>query len=141
MAVRWRQGSGKRALAFTRAPLHIVRMSNVATNPNTDVRLSASAAAQIKRILPKQPGAEYLRIAVDGGGCSGFSYRFDFADRRDDDDTLVERDGAGVVIDAVSLPFLEGSEIDYVQELIGAAFKVHNPNAVANCGCGTSFSI
>jgi iron-sulfur cluster assembly protein len=105
------------------------------------VTLSASAAAQIKTILSKQDGANYLRVAVDGGGCSGFSYRFDFADARNADDLLVERDGVGVVIDEVSLPFLEGSEIDYVRELIGSAFKVKNPNATANCGCGTSFSI
>ena len=105
------------------------------------VTVSSSAAEQIKRILGKQDGAKYLRVAVDGGGCSGFSYRFAFADAVNSDDILIERDGAGVVIDTVSLPFLEGSEIDYVTELIGSAFKVHNPNAVANCGCGTSFSI
>ena len=105
------------------------------------VTVSESAAKQIGKILGKQPDARYLRVAVDGGGCSGFSYRFDFAKAKEDDDLLIERDGAGVVIDEVSLPFLEGSEIDYVQELIGSAFKVRNPNAVANCGCGTSFSI
>jgi len=105
------------------------------------VTLSANGAKQITRILSKQAEAKYLRVAVDGGGCSGFSYRFDFAEVINDDDILIERDGAGVVIDTVSLPFLEGSEIDYVTELIGSAFKIHNPNAVANCGCGTSFSI
>jgi len=105
------------------------------------VTMSASAAKQIKAILSKQDGAKYLRVAVDGGGCSGFSYRFDFAKAQNADDIIIERDGVGVVIDEVSLPFLEGSEIDYVRELIGSAFKVHNPNATANCGCGTSFSI
>ena len=105
------------------------------------VTLSENAATQIRKIMGKQPGAEHLRVAVDGGGCSGFSYRFDFADARNEDDILIERDGASVVIDAVSLPFLDGSEIDYVNELIGSAFKIHNPNATANCGCGTSFSI
>ena len=105
------------------------------------VRLSESAAEQIKRILSKQEGAKFLRVAVDGGGCSGFSYRFEFADDQNADDLLIERNGAGVVIDETSLPFLEDSEIDYVRELIGSAFKVHNPNATANCGCGTSFSI
>ena len=108
---------------------------------STAVTVTDSAAAQITKILGGQPGAKYLRVAVDGGGCSGFSYRFDFADARQDDDVLVENGAAGVVIDEVSLPFLEGSEIDYVHELIGSAFKVRNPNAVANCGCGTSFSI
>ena len=108
---------------------------------STAVTVSDSAAAQISKILGGQPGAKYLRVAVDGGGCSGFSYRFDFADAREEDDLLIENGEAGVVIDEVSLPFLEGSEIDYVHELIGSAFKVRNPNAVANCGCGTSFSI
>ena len=82
-----------------------------------------------------------LRIAVEGGECSGFSYKFNFADVTNADDIIIERDGAKVVIDEMSLPFLDGSEIDYVNELIGASFKIHNPNATASCGCGTSFSI
>lgn len=86
-------------------------------------------------------GHEYLRVAVNGGGCSGFSYVFDFADAAGADDLVVERDGAKVVIDDMSLEFLTGSEIDFVEELIGASFKINNPNATANCGCGTSFSI
>ena len=76
-----------------------------------------------------------------GGGCSGFSYTFDLDATVNEDDQLIERDGAKVVIDEASLPFLEGSEIDYVDELIGASFKIHNPNATAACGCGTSFSV
>jgi len=84
---------------------------------------------------------DYLRVAVEGGGCSGFSYKFDFADSVNDDDLLIERDGARVLIDEMSLEFLSGSEIDYANELIGSAFKINNPNATANCGCGTSFSI
>lgn len=82
-----------------------------------------------------------LRVAVIGGGCSGFSYTFDFADAPDDDDLVIERDGATVVIDSTSLEFLNGSEIDFSDELIGAAFKINNPNATSGCGCGTSFSI
>ena len=82
-----------------------------------------------------------LRVTVEGGGCSGFSYKFDFADTINTDDIVIERDGAKVVIDEMSLPFLDGSEIDYVNELIGASFKIHNPNATASCGCGTSFSV
>ncbi|MEL6687248.1 MAG: iron-sulfur cluster insertion protein ErpA [Pseudomonadota bacterium] len=105
------------------------------------ITLSASAAKQINAIMAKQGVDKLLRVAVDGGGCSGFSYRFEFADKPNDDDILIERDGAGVVIDEMSIPFLEGSEIDYSRELIGAAFKINNPNATANCGCGTSFSI
>jgi len=106
-----------------------------------DVTLSASAAKQIKAIMASQSTDGLLRIGVVGGGCSGFSYTFDLETEIKGDDTLIERDGARVVIDESSLPFLEGSEIDYVDELIGASFKIHNPNATAACGCGTSFSV
>ncbi len=82
-----------------------------------------------------------LRVSVDGGGCSGFSYKFDFATAADPDDLVIERDGAQVAIDDVSLEFLKGAEIDFTEELIGAAFKIRNPNATASCGCGTSFSV
>lgn len=105
------------------------------------VSLSASAAKRINAILAGQVDADFLRVSVEGGGCSGFSYKFDFGRSVTDDDLLIERDGAKVAIDSMSLPFLEGSEIDFVDELIGAAFKIHNPNATASCGCGTSFSI
>lgn len=105
------------------------------------VTLSASAAKQINTIMAAQDGAQFLRIGVVGGGCSGFSYTFDLADEKAGDDLIIERDGASVLIDEASLPFLEGSEIDYVDELIGAAFKIKNPNATAACGCGTSFSV
>ncbi len=107
----------------------------------TPVTLSASAAKQINAIMAKQGFDKFLRVAVEGGGCSGFSYKFDFADAPNEDDLVLERDGAKVVIDEISLEFLEGSEIDYANELIGSAFKINNPNATANCGCGTSFSI
>lgn len=107
----------------------------------SDVTLTQSAANRIKAILAKQPGAAMLRVSVDGGGCSGFSYKFDFAEAQNADDLLVERDGAQVVIDEMSLEFLRGAEIDYSTELIGAAFRVNNPNATAACGCGTSFSV
>ena len=117
---------------------YLVCMSTV-TAP--DVTLSASAAKRINAILAKQDGAEYLRVSVEGGGCSGFSYKFDFADAANPDDLVVERDGARVLIDEMSLEFLGGSEIDFSTELIGAAFKINNPNATAACGCGTSFSV
>jgi iron-sulfur cluster assembly protein len=113
----------------------------ITATQTTPVTLSASAAKQINTIMIKQGINRLLRVAVDGGGCSGFSYRFDFADAPNSDDLLIERDGARVVIDEMSLEFLTGSEIDYSRELIGAAFKINNPNATANCGCGTSFSI
>ena len=105
------------------------------------VTLSESAAVQINAIMAKQGSDRYMRVMVEGGGCSGFQYKFDFADAPNDDDIVIERNGAKVLIDDVSLGFLENSEIDYVRELIGSAFKIHNPNAVAACGCGTSFSI
>ena len=105
------------------------------------VTLSESAAVQINAFMAKQGADRYMRVMVEGGGCSGFQYKFDFADMPNDDDIVIERNGAKVLIDDVSLGFLENSEIDYVKELIGSAFKIHNPNAVAACGCGTSFSI
>jgi iron-sulfur cluster assembly accessory protein len=82
-----------------------------------------------------------LRVAVDGGGCSGFQYQFDLVDAAEPDDLKVERDGAAAVVDVVSLALLKGSEIDYVDELAGAEFRVRNPNAKSSCGCGVSFSI
>jgi iron-sulfur cluster assembly accessory protein len=80
-------------------------------------------------------------VAVTGGGCSGFQYNFALDDARTDDDLVIEKDGVTVLVDPMSLDFLKGAEIDYVDDLIGAAFKIHNPNATSSCGCGTSFSI
>lgn len=109
--------------------------------PDKPVTLSLSAAQQILTILRRHTEAHFLRVSVEGGGCSGFQYKFDFAETPDHDDHIIERDGARVLIDSISLELLAGSEIDYVNELIGAAFKIHNPNAVAACGCGTSFAL
>lgn len=103
--------------------------------------LTQTAAERIKAILAKQPEAKLLRISIDGGGCSGFSYKFNLDDTVNPDDLVVERDGAQVAIDEMSLELLRGSEIDFSTELIGAAFKINNPNATAACGCGTSFSV
>lgn len=105
------------------------------------VTLSESAAQRIKAILAKQPDKSYLRVSVEGGGCSGFSYKFDLDDTANDDDLVVTRNGVSVLVDEMSLEFMEGSEIDFSTELIGAAFKINNPNATSGCGCGTSFSI
>jgi iron-sulfur cluster assembly protein len=107
----------------------------------TQITLTETAAQRINAILAKQTEATMLRVSVDGGGCSGFSYKFDFETTANEDDLIVERDGAKVAIDEMSLEFLDGSEIDFSTDLIGAAFKINNPNATANCGCGTSFSI
>jgi len=108
---------------------------------NSNISMSQSAAKQINVIMAKQACGKFLRVAVNGGGCSGFQYAFDFADVPNDDDLILELDGARIVIDEISQEFLKDSQIDYVHELIGAAFKIHNPNAKAACGCGTSFSL
>lgn len=110
------------------------------TAPTQDITLTQGAAKRINEIMAAE-GRTFLRVSVQGGGCSGFSYAFDFADAAEPDDLVIERDGAKVLIDEVSLPFLTGSEIDFVQELIGASFKIKNPNATMSCGCGTSFSV
>ena len=83
----------------------------------------------------------YLRVSVEGGGCSGFSYKYDLTNTLESDDIQIERDGAIVLVDSMSVEFLKGSIIDYVDELIGASFQIKNPNATVSCGCGTSFSI
>ena len=112
----------------------------MSVEPNT-VSLSDRAAKRIAEILKDEPGPAMLRVAVNGGGCSGFQYDFAFDGTRAEDDFVIEKLGATVVIDPVSLDFLKGSEIDFVEEMIGASFKVKNPNATASCGCGTSFSV
>jgi iron-sulfur cluster assembly accessory protein len=103
--------------------------------------LSARAARRIAAILAKEKAGTMLRLAVTGGGCSGFQYNFALDEVRMDDDLVLERDGATVLIDPVSLDFLVGAEIDFTDDLIGQAFKVNNPNATSSCGCGTSFSV
>ena len=105
------------------------------------VTLTERAARRIAEILKEEPDSTMLRLAVTGGGCSGFQYDFCLDDARADDDLLIARGSAVVIIDPVSLDFLKGSEIDFVEEMIGASFKVTNPNATASCGCGTSFSV
>ncbi|ENZ80518.1 MULTISPECIES: iron-sulfur cluster insertion protein ErpA [Caulobacter] len=106
-----------------------------------DLTLSENAARRIKAIAESEGRPLMLRVAVDGGGCSGFQYRFDLVDTVEDDDLKVERDGAAALVDVVSLALLKGSEIDFVDELAGAEFRVRNPNAKSSCGCGVSFSI
>lgn len=105
------------------------------------VEITQSAASRIAKVISGEPGAIGLRIAVDGGGCSGFSYRFDIANETNKDDVIFERDGSKVLIDELSLVYMGGSEIDFVDDLMGQTFKINNPNAVASCGCGTSFSV
>ena len=105
------------------------------------VTVSTRAAKRIAAILASEPAPAMLRLAVTGGGCSGFSYNFALDETRMDDDLLVEEGGAKILIDPVSLDFLAGSEIDFTDDLMGQAFKVNNPNATSSCGCGTSFSV
>ncbi|MEA2904998.1 MAG: hypothetical protein QOG83_99 [Alphaproteobacteria bacterium] len=106
-----------------------------------NVTVSERAARQIGEILRREPPGTMLRLSVEGGGCSGFQYKFDMDRAQADDDVLVRRDGAVVLIDQVSLGYLAGSEIDFVDDLIGASFRVNNPQAKASCGCGTSFTL
>jgi len=105
------------------------------------VTVSASAAKRIAQILKAEAAPAMLRVAVTGGGCSGFQYNFTIDDTKMDDDLVIARDGATVLVDPMSLDFLKGAEIDFVDDLIGAAFKINNPNATSSCGCGTSFSV
>ncbi|HWA00911.1 MAG TPA: iron-sulfur cluster assembly accessory protein [Caulobacterales bacterium] len=106
-----------------------------------NVALSAAAARKITEIAASEPAGAGLRVAVEGGGCSGFQYDIGLATAPNADDLVIERDGARLFVDPVSLPFLLGAEVDWVDELIGASFKVRNPNAKSSCGCGVSFSV
>ncbi|CAN7334544.1 iron-sulfur cluster insertion protein ErpA [Rhizobium ruizarguesonis] len=108
---------------------------------DTSVTLSDAAAKRIAAIVGAEAGKSALRVSVEGGGCSGFSYKFDLADSAADDDIIVEKNNAKVLIDSLSLVYMAGSEIDFVDNLLGQSFQIKNPNAVASCGCGTSFSI
>jgi iron-sulfur cluster insertion protein len=109
---------------------------------NTQVTLTASAARRVATLKAEEnvPGA-FLRLAVSGGGCSGFQYGFSFDDARQAGDVAFERDGVTLVIDDVSLELVKGAEIDFVEDLMGASFQVKNPNAASSCGCGNSFSV
>jgi iron-sulfur cluster assembly accessory protein len=105
------------------------------------VSLSTSAARRLRDIADREGRALMLRVAVDGGGCSGFQYRFELVETAEADDLVVERDGAAALVDEVSLAFLRGAEIDFADELAAAEFRVRNPNAKSSCGCGVSFTI
>jgi iron-sulfur cluster assembly accessory protein len=107
----------------------------------TSIALTAAAAERINKVVAGEPAGAGLRVAVEGGGCSGFQYEIAVAQAPNGDDLVIERDGARMFIDPVSLPFLLGAELDWVDELIGASFKVKNPNATSSCGCGVSFAV
>jgi len=114
-------------------------LDTVIEKPNFGI--SASAARRIAELSAAEGQGVMFRIAVNGGGCSGYQYDFSFDDALTGDDLLIERDGARVLVDTVSLEFLGGAEIDFVEDLMGAHFEVKNPNAKSSCGCGTSFSV
>jgi iron-sulfur cluster insertion protein len=105
-----------------------------------DIILTENAAKRVAWIAERQAKPAVLRLAVNGGGCAGFTYKFELADQADDD-TVTETDGVKLVVDPTSLELVKGSAIDFVEELGGAAFKVTNPNAQSGCGCGSSFSV
>ncbi|MBW9061874.1 iron-sulfur cluster insertion protein ErpA [Rhizobium herbae] len=105
------------------------------------VTLSDSAAKRIGVILKSDAEKKAMRVSVEGGGCSGFSYKFDLVSDADADDLVLEKGDAKVLIDSLSLVYMNGAEIDFVDNLLGQSFQIKNPNAVASCGCGTSFSV
>ncbi|MGV3770434.1 MAG: iron-sulfur cluster insertion protein ErpA [Sphingobium phenoxybenzoativorans] len=107
----------------------------------SDIDLTPSAAARVAVIATKTGKPAILRLAVEGGGCSGFQYRFGLSEGVEEDDLAVERDGVTLVVDAMSLDLVRGSAVDFVEDMGGSAFKVTNPNATAGCGCGSSFSV
>jgi len=107
----------------------------------TNVTVTERAARKIGEILGREPAGTMLRVSVEGGGCSGFQYKFDVEHAKAKDDLVIERDQAVVLIDPFSLNYMAGSEIDFVDDLTGASFKVNNPQATASCGCGTSFAL
>ena len=108
---------------------------------DANVTVSERAARRIGEILKGEPAGTMLRVSVEGGGCSGFQYKFDVERAKAADDLVISRDNATVLIDPVSVNYMAGSEIDFVDDLIGASFKVKNPQAKASCGCGTSFAL
>jgi iron-sulfur cluster insertion protein len=107
----------------------------------TDIALTSSAAARVAMIAAKQGKPAILRLSVEGGGCSGFQYKFGLADAPEAGDAIAETDGVRLVVDDMSLDLVRGCAVDYVESLGGAAFKVENPNAASGCGCGTSFAV
>jgi iron-sulfur cluster insertion protein len=119
-----------------------VMLEDVATSEQAVIGITENAARRIAKLIADE-GRDNLvfRVAVSGGGCSGFQYGFSLDDQRNDDDRVFERDGISVVIDEVSLDLLQDSEVDFVEDLIGSYFSIKNPNASSTCGCGSSFSV
>ena len=117
-------------------------IESIVVEASGPITVSESAARQVARLLRNEDNPDQaLRVTVSGGGCSGFQYGFAFDANPQEDDLIIEKEGVKVLVDSVSAGYLAGSEIDYVDDLIGASFQVKNPNAVSSCGCGTSFSL
>jgi iron-sulfur cluster insertion protein len=115
--------------------------SYLADVTDPQISLTTSAAARVAWIAARQNKPAILRLAVDGGGCAGFTYKFELAPNAESDDEVVETDGIKLVVDPISLELVKGSAVDFVEDLGGAAFRVTNPNAQSGCGCGSSFSV
>jgi len=133
---------GKRrasARTFVQAPHEVFKMSE--TTIQSPVELTESAARRVAEILKSEPAGSFLRVGVDGGGCSGFTYTYNISAEQSAGDLVIERDGAKVAIDPVSLDILRGSKIDFIDDLMGRMFKIENPAATASCGCGASFAV
>jgi len=116
-------------------------LTRMVTTLSPEIGLTPSAAARIAAIADKQGKPAILRLSVEGGGCSGFQYKFELAQGAEADDAIAETDGVRLVVDPVSLDLVRGASVDFVESLGGAAFRVTNPNAASGCGCGTSFSV
>ena len=137
MARIWREAEPGTSVAGSAASAYLTGMAETLA----DIALTPSAAARVAAIAARQGKAPILRLAVDGGGCAGFQYRFGLADEIEAGDLAVERDGVTLVVDEMTLDLVRGGAVDYVESLGGAAFQVTNPNAASGCGCGSSFSI
>ncbi|WP_213981766.1 iron-sulfur cluster insertion protein ErpA [Sphingomonas sp. dw_22] len=111
------------------------------TLAQSDIALTPAAAARVAVIAEKTSKPAILRLSVEGGGCSGFQYKFGFAEAVEDDDIVAETDGVRLVVDSISLDLVRGAQVDFIDNLGGAHFAVENPNAASGCGCGTSFSV
>jgi len=106
-----------------------------------NINITSSAAKKVAALLAQNPGNEALRVYVEGGGCSGMKYGFAFENLVEDGDFTVEKDGVKFIVDAISANYLEGAEIDYVEDLMSSTFHISNPNATGSCGCGSSFAV
>lgn len=134
---RTRTINDRASVASARPRHYLGRM----TLTQTEIALTPAAAARVAAIADKTGKPAILRLSVDGGGCSGFQYKFGFADAIEGDDTVAETDGVKLVVDAISLDLVRGCSVDYVESLGGAAFRVENPQAASGCGCGSSFAV